>query len=174
MSQISFRIRNQVKTRLAAVSDGFNVTLAALASTYSITPFSITFGANSRNFFQGQINPRQLEETSSIKYPLMTLYSLRIDDDNEQKFQLFSGLVQIGIDVHVDWKSGNAIPDFELMGDAIEDAIVQIMNRTSNQAWDFETVYNGNVSCTRYPLQLAAGSWRQTLRFGLKFEVHEQ
>ena len=173
MSQISKRVRDQIRTFLAA-SDGFNFTLESVSSTYGITPFSINFGAGSFNFFQGQVDPRQLEATSVIKYPLICLFSQSIEDDNEQKFQLFSGKVNMILDVHMNFQPAKALLDFESMDDAIEDTIVQIMNRQSNQTWDMETVYNGNVSLARFPVSLGATNWRQTLRFKLAFEVNEQ
>lgn len=170
---ISKQVRDQVRTFLSA-SDGFNATLTALASDYGITPFVIDFTGNpSNNFFQSQVDARQLEESSTIKYPIMTLFSNRIEDDNEQKFQRFSGKVLIGLDLFLSWKTSHALPDSESLGDAIEATVVDVMNRQSNQGWNLETVYNGNVSLTRLPLRLAASSWRQTLRFLLHFEVEE-
>ncbi len=173
MSQISKRIRDQVRTFLNA-SDGFNATYATVAAAYGVTAFTIDFTGAGYNFFQGQVDPKQLESTTNIKYPLMCLFAMTAKDDNRQKFQEFSGVVTVGLDVHYSFTPGHALFDFESIGDALEDTVVQIMNRESNQVWDIETVYNGEVSLTRYPLQLGAQNWRQTFRFLMTFEVHDQ
>jgi hypothetical protein len=175
MSAISGRVRGKVLARFSDGAKGFNARLAAVAGTYGITAFSIDFTSGSKSFFQAQVDPVMVEESTALGDRWMALYSVKIDDTNEQKGQTFSGPVTIGLDVHIYWKSSRIVFDMESVADAVQDAVVALMKDQTTQNWGYETVFTGRTTEVRYPLARATkDSWRQTSRYLFEFEVHER
>lgn len=172
MSQITHRLRTQMETYLADATTGFNATYIATAPTYSVLATSvIDFTGAGHNYFRAQVDPETLGRGGTISYPVMCLYGTTGESINDQKFQLFSGPVTLVIDYHISWKQNHVQFDFESVPDCVEDTMIQIANRTANQTWDFETVYNGNIGWVRGPVKQAASGFRQSLRFSMRFEV---
>lgn len=175
---VSKRIRDQIKTRLADATYGFNPTYDANSQIYGVTPYTVDFNdPASKTFFLGQIDYNQLILTSPVKTSsqgVLMLYTTRVQDTHVQKFQRFSGVVDAALDVYYSHKRSSALQDFESTGDCLEDTVLDILNRQANQNWDYATVWNGNVQFLRYPVRQAGESWLQPFRFQMQFEVHEQ
>jgi hypothetical protein len=171
MSEISRKVREAVLLRLSDPTSGFNANLAAVASTYGIQPFSVDWSATSKNFFRGFLDPNDVDESTPSRYPLVMMYAITSTNRNLQKFALFSGEVILGLDFHITWRAGNALRNFEDLGDAIEDAVYKTLNGTDFQAWGAPLTYNGQISLAKRPLELAGEHWRQTLSFRLTLQV---
>lgn len=165
MAQVSASARAALYARLSA---RFNTLLATVAPDYGVQPFTINFTdvPRSPNFFLGQLDPGELEETTVYKLPLMALYSVQSGNQTLNKPAFFSGVVRIGLDVWLSWRGGNAYQDFESLGDAVED----VMNTISNELANLGLV--ARMGLDRGPLKPAEQqNWVQLLRFSFLFEV---
>ncbi|CAB4130876.1 hypothetical protein UFOVP130_41 [uncultured Caudovirales phage] len=171
MAQISKAVRRAVFLRLSDAATGFNAALAGVAASYGVTPFVIDWTVNSKQFFAAQLHPDEIDESTPSKYPMVMLYALSSDNRNIQKFAEFAGFVSIGLDIHLSWRPAKAVPNFEDLADAVEDAVYATLNGQNFQDWGASVVYNGDVSVQRRPLEMSAENWRQTLSFRLVFEV---
>lgn len=172
MSQITHRIRNEMESRLADATTGFNATYNATAPSYSVVANSaIDFTGAGHNYFRAQVDPEILGRGGTISYPVICLFGTTIENINDQKFQLFSGPVNLFMDYHISWKNNHVQFDFETVPDLVEDTMVQISNSVANQNWDFQTVYNGQIGATRGPVRVGASGFRQSIRFSMRFEV---
>ena len=175
MAQISKRVREAVILRLADATDGLNARFAAIASAYGIndpSKYSIDFATGSKQFFQGFLGPDDIESTTPLKYPLVCLYSAGSSNQNLQKFTRFSGVVTIGLDIHVTWRKSSAMQSFEDLGDAFEDSVIGLLNDpTWAASYGAPIAYNGEISFQKTPLVLEGENWRQSLLFRLIFQV---
>lgn len=174
MSRISAVVRDAVLARLSDPATGLNANLAAVAGeAYGLTEdYSIDWGPKSKQFFQGALLPGDVEDSVAAKYPMVMLYTTGSRNQNLQKFTLFSGIVDIAVDVHLSWRAGAALRDFESLGDAFEDAIYKTFNDSAWAAsYGLPIAYNGDLQMTKRPLEMAGEHWRQTLQFSLTFEV---
>lgn len=177
--QISRAARTRIQARLADVATGFNPYLvAAMADASLATPIGwklpINFGAPSFNFFQADLTADELDETTNVTYPVITLFATGLVEQNLEKFRLFSGAVTFGLNVFLSWKSGRALPDFETAIDCVEEALLRTFNGSPVSAWatDDQLVYNGEISCQRSGLSKATENWYQALASRLTVEVH--
>jgi hypothetical protein len=170
---MSKRCRDAVATHLADPTLGFNQTLDQCLQQpeyQSLEPFVIDWGANSTNFFVGQISPEDLAEAEAVSYPCLRLWSEFGTNDNSQKFAIFAGRVDVFLAFDLSWHSG--VRDLETLADAVEDAMVRTFNEPAAQTWHPDVVYNGTISWRRSPVvKEGAEGWRQTIIFQLGFDV---
>lgn len=189
---MSYPITNAVTTQLIARlsdaanngADGWNAVYNSLAPGYGIPAnMAIDFAgdtrASSKNFVLGDIDVTAWEETSAFNFPLMTLFGMRSINQNWQKFHLFSGDIDIGINVFLSWENTRVLLDFSPWADCVEEAMFTLLNRARNanpadQDWSEEVVYNGDLELKRSPIILAGESWRQLLAFKATFEGVER
>lgn len=169
MPQISKAARDAVRARLADGTAGFNAQLAAIAGAYGITPFLVDVN---RNLFESFVHPDAIEAASPVKGPVFCLYSMSSVNQNLNKFGLFSGVVTIGLDVHLSYSAGNTLKNADALADAVEDAMVRVFNAADwAGAYTEPLAYNGEIALQRRPLEMAGQHWRQTLSFRLTFQV---
>ncbi|MCC6591605.1 MAG: hypothetical protein IT168_33270 [Bryobacterales bacterium] len=125
-----------------------------------------------RQFFQGQIDPDALDGSTATSYPLVILYTTEATNDGVEKFRKFSGSVEAHLWFIWTWRQGNAIPNFEEIGDLTEDTLVEVFH---SRAWlgsiGNGVVYNGEFSCSRGPVTAAGEHWRQAIQARLRFGV---
>lgn len=161
-------------SRLSHATTGFNPTFATAAAVYGIpTNFvSFDFTDASQNFWFGQINPDLLEQTAIFKYPLACMYIQESGQTGTQKFNQFSGVVRVIVEVYLSWKEIKGKHNFEKYCSCVEDTMIDVFNRVENQDWSYPVVYNGGIQCRRGPLSFAAENFRQRVAFSLLFEVH--
>jgi hypothetical protein len=164
-------VRDAALSELAASVTGFNATLAALAGTYGVTPFTIDWSSTSSNFSQSQVTTEQLELSRMIEYPGCLLYTPTTQNQNLEKFRRFSGVVVLNIDVIVDFRDGAEGRDTESLPDAVEDAITSIFNRPTLSLPAY-VVWNGDIECVREPVRLNGDGYFQRCPHQLTFEVH--
>jgi hypothetical protein len=164
VAQISKAARTALYGRLSA---RFNDIFAAIAPGYGVQPFVIDFASapDSANFFYGQIDPNDIEDTTPYTLPLMTLYTVQSVNQHRQKPANFSGAVVLGTDVVLSFLKSAARQDFESIADAVEEAMNTISNELALQGVVVD------VSMARGPVKRGQKNWWQLLRFNWRFEV---
>lgn len=165
------RIRDAAVGALSDVVTGFNARLAALATDYGITPFVIDFGPTSRNFLQSYLSPDQVDFSNVATYPAMVVYTASSENTNIEKFRLFSGQVELYIDVYLRYRQSLESRDTESIADAVEDALTQILNDPL-MPWPATVAYNGGFRSPREPLALLGDGYEQRIPVQLLFEVN--
>lgn len=172
MPQITKAARDAVRIRLQDPLAGFNATMAAVAPGYGVDPIALDFEAAGRRFFEGFVHPEQLENSTSIRYPVAMLYGTIAQNRNLTKHALFSGQVQLIFQVWLSWRKGNAVPNTEDLVDAVEDALVRVFQDHSwAAAYTEPLVYNGDLVVARAQMEQAGEHWRQGITARLTFEV---
>lgn len=172
MPKISNLARATVRAVLAQPVTGFNARFAGVALDYGLQPFTIDWSPSSKQVWDAPLDPEDLDATSPARYPLVMLYAVASANRNLRKFSLFSGQVEVALDWHISWKRGNAPRDAELVADAIEDTVYQVVNDADFQAVAAAPlIWNGDISLRRGPLLMGGEHWLRTLAFRLTFEV---
>jgi hypothetical protein len=192
---VSFKIsraaRAAIKSRLADPANGFNPLLLAAFSDAGVQPpigtrLPIDYSAGSKNFFQANIGPESLLDSTPVTLPFQTLFTMSAEDRKLEKFWTFAGPVVIGINCFWSWKATAAMNDMEVVGDCYEEALVQVFNSTaaapgggviadwSNRAnmAGVNLVYNGDIVVRRGPLAMADENWQQEFSAVLGLDVH--
>jgi hypothetical protein len=170
--QISKHVRTAVYNFLSDPGFGFNPTLASICSDYSIaSAFTINFASNSPNFFQGFYSAKDLIGTSVISFPIMTLYTQKSANQNNEKFHVFSGSVLIGIDTYISFPQSRALTNSDDLSDAVEATFYNVFNQTANQATWGSVTYNADLYITRGPMSQAGTNWVQYMQAKLTVDV---
>lgn len=168
--QISSAARGAVLARLADAVYGFNARHADAAASVGAQPVVVNWGANSKQLFQSFLSADAIEDTTAIAWPVVCVYAARSLNRNRAKYNVFSGEVQVYVDIHWASKSSSAPRDAEREIDAIEDALVACFNAAPDWGGD-DIVYGGDIEIQRLPLLKASSSWRQTIRARLTLEI---
>jgi hypothetical protein len=173
---ISKLIREACRTRLADDNLGLNANIAAALPDYDdidmavVTVEEWTPGGGS--FLYGRVPPDAIERSSVLKYPLITVDTLRTGGQSMVMSAVFTGIVEAVIDVHLSWPDSDALMDFSSYGDIVEDSMFLTMNNPG--ALVVGSRYNcvGKLLLTRGPIVYGSGqNWRQTLTFQCPFIV---
>jgi len=169
----SFTVRSVVQGLLSSATLGFNANYAASLANYpGALPISIDFAAaKPMSFFLGRLAIEDIVESGAFKFPVMSLYTTAGANQNMQKFQKFAGLVRVGVDVHLSYKTSQARIVFEAWPDAVEDAMYTTFNQAAAQNWGSGVVYNGQLGFERRQVRRGAENWLQTLYFQATFEA---
>lgn len=189
--QISRAARAAIKARLADSLNGFNPLILAAYADAGVQPpigtkLPIDYSAGSKNFFQANIGPENLLESTPVTLPFQTLFTMSAEDRQLEKFWAFTGPVTIGINCFWSWKATAAMNDMEVVGDCYEEALVQVFNSTANAPgggviadWSnrantntVNLVYNGDIVVRRGPLAMADANWQQEFSAVLGLDVH--
>jgi hypothetical protein len=147
------------------LSARFNTLIAEAAALTGATSFSIDFSPGSVNYFRGQFTLDDLVKSSRIKLPVMTRYSMQSANQRSQMSANFAGVVRLGIDVFLEWRGGNALPDHEKDGHMVEAAMNQLTNELANAG------YPVRMSCDRGPIKPGEKNWVQAITFSFLWEV---
>lgn len=172
--RVSKRVRDAVRARLQNEIDGLNPMLEAACREYGIPEIRFNW-AGSTQFFQGWIDPADIEGTTVLKYPLLLLYTVTVGDLKAIKFKRFSGNVQIGMEVHVSLLPKFAPADMESYQDAVEDAVVACMHGDNHDA-EFAAAgahFMRDTQFQRQPVQTGGENWIVSQVIGMSFEVHQ-
>jgi hypothetical protein len=176
LNKVSALALDAVCSRLSDEETGFNPTWVDGLQLYGLPtakPLVIDFVGRSNNFIKGQVAPDMLEQSSIFTYPLMCVYTRESQQTGTQKFNQFSGVVQVVVELYLTWKAMVGSNDFQAWGSCAESVFVDIFNRIENQDWPAYVVYNGMVQCRLGPLSFAGENWRQRVGCSLLFEVHQ-
>lgn len=192
--QISRAARAAIKARLADTLTGFNPLILAAFADAGVDPpigtrLPIDYSAGSYNFFQANIGPDQIQDSTALTLPFQTLFTMNTEDKQLEKFWTFSGSLVIGINCFWSWTANSVLNDMEVVGDCYEEALVQTFNSTAVDPagngryviadWsqrantqDMNLVYNGDISVRRGPLLMAGENWQQEFSAVLGLDVH--
>lgn len=175
LTTISQKILDAVYSRLSNATTGFNPSFASQAVQYSISPtfVQIDWSAQSQNFFFAQLGPDMLEQSSIFRYPLAFMYIGESAQIGTQKFAKYSANVRCVFELYLSWKNMKALQNYEKYTNCVEDVVVDVINRESNQNWGKPLVYNGNIQCKRAPVVFGAENFRQRMGFAMLFEIHQ-
>lgn len=172
--KVSKRVRDAVKIRIQNAIDGLNPMLEAACQEYGIPEISFNWDGSTQ-FFQGWLDAADLEESTVIKYPLLMLYTVSAADQKALHYKRFSGIVQIGMEVHVSLLPKFAPADMESYQDAVEDAIIACMH---SDTFDSEFAQAGahfmrDTQFQRQPARMGGDNWIVSQVIGMTFEVHQ-
>lgn len=166
--------------KLSDPDEGWNPTANGILHGYGLKPdMAIEFNSV-RNFFLGDVAVGDLEGTTAIKFPVMTLFASAIVNDAEEKPLLFSGTVIIGWNMILSWMPSKALRDFEIYSNAIAESMIWIVNRArpgyEDQKWDpsFSVAYLGNIAIRKSVIKRGedqAQNWYQQVSATLSFAV---
>lgn len=175
MASVSKLVRDEVAARLLAA---WRTKLTTIASTYDTTDrelqdlLDIDWTGNRPQFFQGQVGVESLENTSTVKYPLVILYAESATHDGTEKFRTFSGSAAMNLEFHYTWGKSKALPKFDELMDLIEETVVLVFHdRTWVGALSAGLSYRGEITFTRGPVTEGAENWLQTLGARIVFGV---
>ena len=176
--KISARPLEALISKMRHSTTGFNANLAAVASTYNVSPFTIDFPAspyvaNTKSFLLGKIPPDEIIKYGVVSTNKLSMYVDRVDNQNLEKPRNFSGVVMVRMDFHLFWGSSDMKQNFECMSLAVEDAVSETIQAYTVQNWGSSVVYNGAFSMMRGLIETpdGKGSLWQLLAFGLQFQI---
>jgi hypothetical protein len=175
MASVSKHIRDTIVTLLADETVGFNATLATIAQSYNVKPFSLDFTGNSRNFFQGYYTAKDLVESTNLKKgPFACLYTIKSQNTNDQKFVTFSGSVLVGIDTYITFPQSAALSNTDDLTDAVEATYYTMFNSAANYSFYGDVQYNGDLLATRGPVAMGLPNWVQLMQCRVSFDLLAQ
>ncbi len=153
----------------------FNARLEQACTEFGVAipkPIDFEPRGKARNFFQASVLPEYVEGSRGGEYPLMMLYGTGSQNRNEQKFQTFSGPVNVSIDYWIGTRDSSAPVNAETLVDAVESAFYALFNDPDwEAAYSGDVAYNGDLAVVRRPLELAGPHWRQAVAARLVFDV---
>lgn len=186
MANIFQLVNDNLYARITDPSTGYNTNMASgIAASYpSLTTAQNQIDWNPANgqYFLGEINPNDIEETASTKfvagkghYVYAMLWTDSGMDDQHIKFEQFSGEVFATVQLVYSWRKGNPVgQDFETPLNAAIDAMVATVNGQQVQGWASPIAYKGDLRVSKSPTAIGGDYWRRLLRFRLSFYVDQQ
>jgi hypothetical protein len=167
-------VRDTIRARLAAA---YELTLGEVCLEMAIArPQAIVFefDRKSPNFFQGQLDPDDIEGTTTKSYPIAVLWTQAAVNESREKFHLFSGDVTAFLDIYLSWRPAAALRDYETLGDAVEATLFRVFHDPDwVESYHGAIAYTGDLSVVRGPVQTAGEHWRQQIRTRLKVQVDQ-
>lgn len=157
-----------VRARLAS---RFNATFAAVAAEYGVAPVTIDFGPQSRQFFQGNLDPESVTQSSTAGYPLLMVYAESARNQNERQAALFAGQVEVTIQLHLSWREGNAVRNCEDLSNAAGDTLIRLFNALDWGLFGPPCYYNGQCLLRKSRVEEGGRHWRQTVLFTMALGV---
>lgn len=171
-SEYSQQVRDRVIAQLADSTLGFNAHIAAIAEVHGIRPFALDFSENSKNFFETNMDPDEIETSSPLKYPLATLCTVSSNNTHRSMFQTFSGAVNMALTIYITWATPRAPQNTERLANAVEAAVVRTFcNLDAMGNFTGPVSYDRVLGASRTPVQIGGEHWRQPLRFTLSFQL---
>jgi hypothetical protein len=93
---------------------------------------------------------------------------------NLNKFNEFSGTVQLGLEFHFSWPESRALSNFDEIADLTEVTLLGIFHSdTWPAAYTRPLSFNGDIEMQRTPVVMASKHWRQTMATRMTFEVDQ-
>ena len=156
-------VRDAARAALADEVAGFFATLQGLSAGYGVSEdvlaqFQIDFNPGSNNFFQGFLSPGDVGFSELAEVPGLVLYTSAARNEGREKSRQFAGAVLLHIDAYLKFHDGVERDDTEAVADAVEDALVSVVNAIH---WPAGVSYNREYSVDRGSLQLLSDGWWQ-------------
>lgn len=157
------------------LSSGFNSTLASLAASYGVTPFTLDFTSSSINFAVTHINEANIE-TCQIQWSSGVrvggcLYTTEAINSGGPKQWNFAGKVMANLDFYVRDREGTEGFNTEDYFDCIEDAVVTILQNESN-AWPGGVIYTRDLEMGRESLIPLSDGFATRIPIKALFEIY--
>jgi hypothetical protein len=164
-------VRDAILSLLSDPSTGFNPTLAALAGAYGISPFQIDFTGASGNFAISHIDKSNIEHSQLLEFPGGCLYTTDAVDKGDPHGFYFAGAVMAHVVFFVRERQGVEGFNTEDPFDAIEDAVLSVVNRPGNQ-WPAGVAFQRQAEMSREYLFPLGDGYGTSIPIGLLFGVY--
>lgn len=168
-------VKDATVLMLGHSAQGFNKTLADVSVTYALEPLAINWNPGGPQFFQANLTPDDLDESTPSKYPMVFMYGVRSQNTHQSMGRTFSGQVELALIfwlTHKASSAGKAGSALEALCDAIEDTCNSLF---TNGNWPALYGAASSVclppSCARSSLEAEGEGWRQSLVFRLVFTL---
>lgn len=176
MTSPSALVRTALINKLANALTGFNTVYGNVVDNYpGAGDIAIDFNLlKSYNFFQGRVSVDDIIATGAYKWPAMCAWASAGQNKGKQKPCTWDGAVSAGVAVYLSGQSYAAsalVQNFEGWADAVEDAMIQVVNSYSNQNWGSGVIYDGQIGYERPAPRKAGENWLQEVYFKMLFEV---
>ena len=88
---------------LACLAGGFNDAINGMAADYGVSPFMVDFSPSSASVMMGKINPEDVELSSIMEFPGLTIYTEDVRDGSPNIVSglRFSGQVIGSVDIYL-------------------------------------------------------------------------
>lgn len=175
--------RNAAVALLAAESGGFNATLAPILAANNIKPLTVSFAKGSTSFFQGyiEVDSEVIDYSQLDPKPIgIAIYTTGAVNSKDTNASLFSGLVELRIDVYLRLRARNEnsegveADDTDTVLDCVEEAIMRVLTAPDN--WKSSTpedpigvIYNNDWKSDRSPILMFEDGYQQ--RVGISLAV---
>lgn len=171
MPQIRKTVRDAMLSVLSASGTGLNARIAALATSYGITAFSIDWTAGSKSFFFGYLDPESANLSQlEMQGVCCAIYTSDVSNTHDEKPRTFSGQVMAHLVFYIINRDGIELNDVESLGDAIEDAVISCFeNPTAN--WPVAVTFTGQYQGSFGPIEFTGDGWQRVLPMQFIFEV---
>ena len=174
LNKVSQSVLSAISSVLGDQTAGFNPGIVANAPNYQLPTFvQLDFSSTSKNFLLSQVDPALIDETGILTYPFACLYIKESAQTNTQKFNQFSGQIRAILEVNLSWTNIKGLQNTEAYCNCVEDVVIDVMNRTTNQNWPFPVVYNGMIQTKRGSVLWGSQNFKQSIGFSMIFEVHQ-
>jgi hypothetical protein len=171
-AEFAKQVRDRALAQLADSSNGFNAHLAAVAADYGIDAFTLDFSGASKNFFETQLDPDDIEASTPLRYPMACLYTVQEDNALRQAGITFSGTVAMGLDIFISWRKAGIPQNTELLASAVTAAVIRTFCNPDGQAnFTGPVTFVRALKARRSPVETGGEHWRQPLRFSLVFQL---
>lgn len=152
--------RDLIQGVLQTAVVGFNDTFAAILNGTGTHLPVLTFDFSApvtQNFMIGRVAPGDMEESTPMSYPLCNLYVIQARNENQQKFQKFSGTVDIGLTFWLQDITSQYTGNLEIYADCIEATLIEMFN--SADISEGGVSYAGQIAVQRGQLLANQDGW---------------
>jgi hypothetical protein len=159
---------------LACLASGFNSAIAEASATYGVTAFDVDFSDGSQSLWIGRLNPEEVELSSLMILPGMTIYTDDMQDGSPRIIQgmQFSGSMMGCVDFYVRTREGRERFDSESLLDMVEDVILTLFRAYT---WPISAtasvVYSRRAAAQKGRFIELADGYAQSLSVQAQFEV---
>jgi hypothetical protein len=167
-------VRDVVVAQLEDSGHGFNFQFALTAAAAGVPAFVIDWSATSFNFFEAQIDPVDIEGSTPMKYPIVTLATLSEDNTLREAFVTFSGSVSMELAIYLSFRKSGVPRNVEATMNAVTAALVRTFcdpGAASTANFTGPVTYNRRISVKRTRLQTGAENWRAALKAYFTFDL---
>lgn len=168
----SYTARNAVRVRLEAEETGFNAVYSRLRADFDAPEFELEFGDASRNFIEAALSMESvLSSARRLKLPFFALYALGSDNELLEKGRRFAGSTVIALDAHLSIQGGNAERVTEAFPDAVEAAVLAVMNNKTTSSFGSRLNWGGRIEMPRTQMTRTSKDvdWLMSIFFRMPF-----
>jgi len=125
MPETRKKVREAAVSVLSNATTGFNARVAAKATAYGITAYTIDWSAGSGSFFQAYVEPEDIDLTQIKQWPAVNLYTVGSFHEGRVFGRAFSGTIGLRVDLFLKLRTGvEAGSEIERNFELAEDALI--------------------------------------------------